>query len=161
VRVNTLIDLALAQTARRPVRYAAVSAVGVSVTQVLLLVFNVGVGLTPAWSNVLAVSIACIPSYVLNRYWVWGKRGRNRVMREVVPFWAMALLGLAFSTLLVHLAAQWNESPVVVNAANLVAFGSLWVFKYLLFDAILFKVAPEAVVDDDEDELVAIDAAAS
>jgi hypothetical protein len=58
----------------------------------------------------------------------------------------MALLGLAFSTLLVHLAAQWSEAPLVVNAANLIAFGSLWVFKYLIFDAILFKVVP---VDDE------------
>jgi hypothetical protein len=62
------------------------------------------------------------------------------VWREVVPFWAFAFVGLAFSTLLVHLAAQWSEATLVVNGANLTAFGLLWVAKYLFLDSLLFTV---------------------
>lgn len=151
--VHTLVDLARTHADRRFVRYAGVSGVAVTVTQVLLLVCNVVLGLSPALSNVIAVSIACIPSYVLNRYWVWGKRGRNRFWREVFPFWSMAVLGLAFSTLLVHYAAQWNDAPLVVNAANLLAFGSLWILKYFILDAILFKVVAAHDAHDEDDEL--------
>jgi Ni/Fe-hydrogenase subunit HybB-like protein len=86
---------------------------------------------------------------VLNRAWVWGKSGKNHFWREVVPFWALALLGLAFSTLLVAIASDWNNATWVVSAANLVAFGILWVAKYLLLDALLFKVAPDDVVPAD------------
>ncbi len=59
---------------------------------------------------------------------------------SVVGRLALALLGLAFSTVLVHLAAGWNDSTVVVSAANLTAFGILWVAKYLLLDSLLFAL---------------------
>ena len=49
-----------------------------------------------------------------------------------------AFLGLAFSTLLVHFASLWSEAALVTNAANLTAFGSLWVIKYLVLDALMF-----------------------
>ena len=35
----------------------------------------------------------------------------------------------------------WTDKPIVINLTNLVAFGSLWVFKYLALDNLLFKVA--------------------
>ena len=38
-----------------------------------------------------------IPSYWLNRRWAWGKTGRSHIMKEIVPFWTMAALGIAFS----------------------------------------------------------------
>lgn len=144
----SLVGTARAQLDRKPVRYAAVSAVAVLVTQTVLIVSNGVIGIAPAVSNVLAVSVGSIPSYLLNRYWVWGKRSRNRFWREVVPFWSMALLGLAFSTLLVWLAARWNDAVWVVSLANLTAFGVLWVGKYLVLDSILFKVVEHHVEDD-------------
>lgn len=127
------------QFEHKPVRYAMVSVVAVGVSQVVLITCNFLLGWSPAPSNLMAVSIGAIPSYVLNRAWVWGRRGPNQFWREVVPFWAFALLGLAFSTLLVYLAASWNDSTVVVSLANLSAFGLLWVAKYLFLDALLFS----------------------
>ena len=129
-----------AQFDRKPVRYSLVSVVAVGVSQLVLILCNGVLGWSPVASNFTAVSIGCIPSYTLNRSWVWGKRGRNHLWREVVPFWALALLGLVFSTVLVHLAASWNDSTLVVSAANLTAFGILWVVKYLLLDSLLFAL---------------------
>jgi putative flippase GtrA len=129
-----------AQFERKPVRYAMVSVVAVGVSQGVLITCNLLLGWSAAPSNLMAVSIGAIPSYVLNRAWVWGRRGPNQLWREVVPFWAFALLGLAFSTLLVYLAARWNDSTIVVSLANLSAFGLLWVAKYLFLDALLFSV---------------------
>jgi putative flippase GtrA len=139
------------------VRYSAVSAVSVPVSLALFATFNGLVGLESWLSNALAVTIASIPSYVLNRYWVWGKRGKNHFWREVMPFWLMAVLGLVFSTLLVHVADQFTDWIPALMAANLTAFGLLWVVKFLLLDSLLFKVAPpevqEDVVHEVEDEL--------
>ncbi|MBW3573500.1 MAG: GtrA family protein [Actinobacteria bacterium] len=129
-----------AQFDRKPVRYSLVSVVAVGVSQLVLIVCNGLLDWSPVASNLAAVSIGCIPSYTLNRSWVWGKRGPNHLWREVAPFWALALLGLAFSTLLVHFAAGWNDSTLVVSAANLTAFGILWVVKYLLLDSLLFAL---------------------
>ena len=129
-----------AQFDRKPVRYSLVSVVAVGVSQLVLILCNGVLGWSAVASNFTAVSIGCIPSYVLNRSWVWGKRGPNHLWREVVPFWALALLGLVFSTILVHLAASWNDSTLVISAANLTAFGILWVAKYLLLDSLLFAL---------------------
>ena len=147
--VTTPLSTARATFDRRPVRYAMVSVVAVVVSQLVLLLTKGVLGWSPVLSNVTAVMIGSIPSYVLNRAWVWGKSGKNHFWREVVPFWALALLGLAFSTLLVAIASDWNNATWVVSAANLVAFGILWVAKYLLLDALLFKVAPDDVVPAD------------
>jgi putative flippase GtrA len=124
----------------RHVRYTTVSVVAVVCSQSLLLLLQ-AFGTNPAPANIIAVTFGCVPSYTGNRYWVWGKRGKNHFWREVMPFWAIALVGLAFSTLLVFLASKWTHNPIVINGANLVAFGTLWVFKYMLLDQLLFKVA--------------------
>jgi putative flippase GtrA len=125
---------------RKPIKYGMVSVVAVLTGQSVLIFCSAVLGVRPVWANVISVMVGTIPSYLLNRAWVWGKRGSHHFWREVAPFWLMALLGLGFSTLLVHLASQWSEATPVVSAANLTAFGILWVAKYLFLDAVLFKV---------------------
>jgi putative flippase GtrA len=137
---ETLVGSARTHLKRRPVRYAMVSAVAVPFTQVVLVLCHALLHFSPVWSNVTAVTLACVPSYFLNRMWVWGKRGRSHLWKEVLPFWAMALLGLAVSTLLVALAARWTDATIVVMLANLTAFGALWVIKYLVLDSLLFRI---------------------
>jgi putative flippase GtrA len=146
---GTLAGTARNHLNRRPVRFAMVSAVAVPLTQAVLILCHVGFDLSAVWSNIIGVSTACIPSYMLNRSWVWGKRGRSHLLKEVLPFWAMALLGLGFSTLLVAVAAHWTDATIVVMLANLTAFGTLWVAKYLVLDAVLFGVR-----DDTEPSLL-------
>jgi putative flippase GtrA len=144
--LGSLGAFARVQYDRKPVRYSLVSVVAVGVSQLVLVFCNVVLGWSAVPSNLMAVSLGSIPSYALNRRWVWGKRGRNNVWREVVPFWGFALLGLAFSTLLVHLASTWNDSTLVLSLANLTAFGILWVAKYLFLDSLLFGVVDEELV---------------
>lgn len=145
----SLLATVRAQLDRKAIRYSMVSVVAVGVSQLVLIICNGVLGWSAVASNLAAVSIGSIPSYSLNRSWVWGKRGGNHLWREVMPFWGFALVGLAFSTLLVHLASGWNDSTVVVSAANLTAFGILWVAKYLFLDSLLFGITV------DEPELVA------
>jgi putative flippase GtrA len=125
----------------RHVRYTTVSIIAVATSQSLLLLLQ-AFGMNPAPANIIAVTVGCIPSYTGNRYWVWGKRGKNHFWREVMPFWAIALVGLALSTLLVFVVSHfWTHNPIVINVTNLVAFGALWIFKYIALDQLLFKVA--------------------
>lgn len=148
---------ALLQRARggrgaKAVRYAMVSVVGVALTQVVLTVCHAGFGWSPTASNFTAVTVASVPAYLLNRYWVWGKRGRNHLTKEVLPFWGFALAGLVFSTLLVAQAARWWDSPLAVNLANITAFGLLWVLKFFVLDTLMF--GPHHHPELDPDELV-------
>lgn len=148
----SLLELARSEHGRRAIRYSMVSVAAVAVSQTVLLTCVVLLDMEPVPANLAAVAVGSVPSYVLNRAWVWGKRGSHHVWKEVVPFWLMAFLGLGFSTFLVHLASERSDSALVASAANLSAFGILWVAKYFLFDAILFGAGHHAA--DDEDHLV-------
>jgi putative flippase GtrA len=127
----------------RQVRYVMVSAVAVPFSQAVFLLCKEGFELNGTASNLIAVTLACIPSYLLNRYWVWGKRGKNHFWREVFPFWAMAALGLVLSTIFVWFVDQRTDVTVFLMAANLSAFGLLYIVKFVLLDRVLFKVADE------------------
>lgn len=132
---------------RKLLRYAGVSCIGVLTGQTLLFLFYNRAGLDAVAANSLAVALATIPSYVLNRAWVWGKTGSHRVATEILPFWGMAFLGLFLSNVLVHLAEQRSDWWVMINGANLAAFAALWVAKYILLDRVLFVAEPTPTVD--------------
>ena len=130
------------------VKYSAVSVISVIVSQVTLVACHEFFGWSAAWSNITAVSLSSVPAYLLNRAWVWGKSGRSHFLKEVVPFWSMALLGLALSTWLVVLAARyWPGSTAAVSGANLAGFGLLWFGKFAVLEEILFKAG--GIHDDD------------
>ena len=133
--------------ARRLVlRYSLVSLVSVAVFQSMLLVAFGLLHWTAQLANMVACTVATVPSYYLNRSWAWGRRGRSHLWREVVPFWALAFLGLALSTwaadlgstLASHLTASHAATTVIVMAAALLAFGVLWIGKFAIFSTMLF-----------------------
>jgi putative flippase GtrA len=148
--VASVVDFARSHHGRKALKYSMVSVVAVGCSQVILILCSAVLGWAPVTSNVTAVMVSSIPSYLLNRAWVWGRSGSHDVLREVLPFWIFAFVGLGFSTLLVHLASNWSKATAVTSAANLTAFGILWVGKYLVLDQLLFN----ALLKDD-DELVA------
>ena len=134
---------------RKMLKYSAVSAVAFPFTQVLLLVFTLGLDWSFVTANLVAVSIMAFPAYVMNRYWVWGKKDKNRFMTEVLPFWVITLIGLILSTICAHFADQWFESPIAVNVANAVGFGLVWVFKFVFLDRVMFGGHQHFPVDED------------
>ncbi|MFQ5555285.1 MAG: GtrA family protein [Acidimicrobiia bacterium] len=135
------------------IRFGAVSAFNVVFGQGLLFTAQTALGWPAVGSNIFSVSVGAVPAYLLSRYWVWQKRGKNHFMREVVPFWSLALLGLGLSTLAVwYVDRQWDPHPLVINLTNLVAFGVVWVSKFIILDRVLFK--HEELTDEPLDALV-------
>jgi putative flippase GtrA len=132
------------------IKYAGVSVISTIVSQVtLLLVFGVFRLMSEVPANILANVLATIPSYTLNRRWVWGKGGKSHLWREVVPFWVLSFIGLAFSSLAVWLAGDFARNhglshaatSLLVNAANLFSFALLWIVKFVIYNK-LFHVDP-------------------
>jgi putative flippase GtrA len=144
--VANLIELARTK-GRKPIMYSLVSVIAVVVSQVVLVlchaVFNLGA--VPA--NIIAVAAGTIPSYELNRSWVWGKTSKSHLWKEVVPFWSLSFLGLVVSTVTVAVVEGYNDSTIAISIANLGAFGVLWVGKFALLHYVLFK--DHAPSDDD------------
>jgi putative flippase GtrA len=136
------------------VRYASVSVVSTA-TSLTVLGLLVGVFNAPAgWSNAIATSIATIPSFELNRRWVWSNNNKRMVFRQVVPFAALSFAGLILSTVNVHLVGLWTtrwglpriERTAALAITNVGTFGVLWIFQYVLCDKVLFRQRGDAVV---------------
>jgi putative flippase GtrA len=136
---QSLIELAKGR-GRKPLLYSAVSVIAVVTSQVTLVICHAVLGMSAEWSNIIAVAAGTVPSYELNRSWVWGKTTKSHLWKEVVPFWVLSFVGLVFSTVVVSLATDWwKDTTLVVQGANLAAFGILWVGKFLLLHYVLFK----------------------
>jgi len=163
--MRDLIDRAVAAyqtpTGTKMFRYTMVSVISTGVSLgVIAFVFGV-----LRWSQVPSAIfgnlVATVPSYYLNRKWAWGKSGRSHFLKEVVPFWAASFAGLVLSIG----AAQWAKefttahnfhhfgATVIVLAANFMAYGLLWIGKFLIFNK-LFHHAHGRVKPEVEAELV-------
>ena len=134
---------------RKMIRCSLVSVISVIVSQIVLFIAQSFY--SARTSNIIAVCVSAVPSYYLNRKWAWGKRGKSHLMKEIVPFWSLALLGLILSTWAAdfaetnahHITSSDLGARLVVNFAALAAFGILWVGKFFIFNKVLFAHQPE------------------
>jgi putative flippase GtrA len=132
------------------VRYTLVSVIS-AVTSLVLLTIVFGV--LRLWSEVVSTLfanvMAGIPSYFLNRQWVWGKSGRSHIWREIVPFWVMSITGIGFALYAASLAQAFANShhlqhlarTVLVIGANVAAFSILWLLKFLILNRLFVEIA--------------------
>lgn len=131
-------------------KYTLVSAIS-ALTAVVILAFVYGV--LRLWTEVPSVLIsdilAAIPSYFLNRQWVWGKSGRSHLWREVIPFFAVAITGIGFAIVTASLARSFADAhdlhhlarTVLVVGANIGAFALVWLAKYLFLNRVFREIA--------------------
>jgi putative flippase GtrA len=131
---------------RKWFRYGAVSAISTTVSLTVLGVAVFTGALSPGWANLVATAVGTVPSFELNRRWVWGRTGRRSLLAEVGPFCAMSFAGLALSTLAVTVVGRWATGAgvhagmrtVLLQLANLAAFGALWFSQFVILDRSVF-----------------------
>lgn len=133
---------------RKLVRYGSVSVISTLLTNLLLFLFydkfNVGSAME---CNALATGIVTVPAYYLNRSWTWKRSGRSDFWREVAPFWVLAFLSLALSTVVVgitahnadHIAHTKLTRSLLLNAANIFTYGSIWIVRFTIYNRYLFR----------------------
>jgi putative flippase GtrA len=151
-----LIAHARSDAGRRAIRYSMCSVVGVVGTQVLLFIFLHVLEWKPVMSNFIAVTVMSVPVFMLNKSWVWGKKGRAHMRREVLPFWLFTVAGWFLSTVMVIIivkatrdATHPDGNKLAVQGANIAGFGVLWVLKYLFLDKIMFGPHHHTPYDED------------
>jgi putative flippase GtrA len=160
--LSSLVERARSPMGRKALRYTMVSVISVAVSQVAFLVAFGGLRWTARSSAIAATCIGAIPSYYLNRNWVWGKSGRSHFMKEIVPFWVIAIIGMLFSTVTSGLAENYVERHEMSHLANTIlvtgaffgAFAILWVAKFLVFNKLLFVTKDEELRDALANEVV-------
>ena len=142
--------------AKKVGRFLVVSAFNVVFGQSLLVLNHSWLGWSFAVSNGAAVAVSAGPAYVLARYWVWGKRSKNHAIKEVLPFWGLAFLGLIVSTVAAGIANNYTNAQIVLNIVNLASFGFIWVFKFFILDRFIFGKDHYALQPAAEDQDSAI-----
>ena len=131
------------------VRFAGVSLLGTVLTQVMLFVLVDGFGWSGVPANITAVVVSTVPSFFLNKAWVWSHDSKHSLHRQVLPYWGLSLAGLVLSTFFAWLAYRAVRSGWAVSLANLGGFGLLWLVKFRVLDLYLFpdhhhhRVGPE------------------
>jgi putative flippase GtrA len=146
-----VVDWMKTPTGRKTVRYAAVSVVSTAIAQIVfLLSFGVLALASGVWCQFLAAVISALPSYYLNRRWVWGQSGPSHLWREVVPFWVIAVVGLVISLAAVALATtisgHYRMDHLLTTAfadfMALASYGVVWLGKFWIFNRYLFLDRP-------------------
>jgi putative flippase GtrA len=136
------------------VRYTLVSVISALTSLVILTIVY---GVLRLWGEVVSTLfanvMAGIPSYILNRRWVWGKSGRSHIWREIVPFWVMSISGIGFALYTASLAHNYADThhlhhlarTILVVGANIAAFGILWIIKFLILNRLFAEIADAEV----------------
>jgi len=145
---------------RQWLRYGTVSIIATVTSMTMLGVLVTATTMPAGVANVLATAVGTVPSFELNRRWVWRKTGKRSIRGEVGPFWILSFTGLALSTLTVSLAAAWASHAgvggtmrtVAIEAASVAAFGSLWIAQFVILDRILFRPAPTDLLTEQRSE---------
>lgn len=122
----------------KALRYCGVSAVNVTVAVAVLTVCHGALGWPALGANVAAWMVGTVPAYLLSRAWVWQRSGPHRLGGEVATFWVIALVGLALSSVTVAVVERFTDRTVLVVAGNLVAYGTVWVGKYVFCDLVMW-----------------------
>ncbi|MGH9106683.1 MAG: GtrA family protein, partial [Acidimicrobiales bacterium] len=137
----------------RFIRYSMVSGVAIVISQVTILICAGLLHFSGILANTLGALAATPASYELNRKWAWGKSGKSHMWREVVPFWALTVVGYLASTATVQVADDICRSDGVtglgralaIMAASLFAYGVVWVVKFVIFNKVVFAGGPAPV----------------
>jgi putative flippase GtrA len=165
-RVGRIVLWFRSPSGHKVIKYAAVSVISTLISQLILFISYGILSLASAVvCNILANAIAAGPSYYLNRSWVWKKTGRSHALKEILPFWLLAFAGMGLSIGTVALAAHIGQvenwphlvRSGAVNAANLLAFGTIWVLKLVIYDRVLFGRPESRLTLSLRDPLPAID----
>ena len=136
------------------IKYTMVSVISALTSLIILtIVYGVLRLWTEVWSALFANVMAGIPSYLLNRHWVWGKSGRSHWWREVLPFWVMSFTGIGFALVTTTLAHNFADAhhlhhlarTVLVVGANVASFGILWFAKFLILNRLFAQIADAEV----------------
>jgi len=136
------------------IRYTMVSVISALTS---LVVLTIVFGVLRLWGEVASTLFANItagvPSYYLNRRWVWGKGGRSHIWRELLPFWVMSISGIGFALYTASLAHNFADAhhlqhlprTALVVGANIAAFGILWFLKFLILNRLFAQIADAEV----------------
>lgn len=111
------------------------------------LVATYGPGLLgPHMASIVGWSAGAVLNYGLNRWWVWGHRGRADPVRELLPYWAVTLATLVLSAWATGAADRLGHRLIAggplrvafVAVAFLAVYGLMFGVKFVVYHYVVF-----------------------
>jgi putative flippase GtrA len=136
--------------------------VGLINTGLDYLVLNLLLAIGPLKAKVVATVVATTASYLMNRKWTFGDRGRTGVRREYALFFGLNLVGMIIQLAVLGVAKYGlgfdehggGDDRLALNIANAIGIGVAMVFRFWAYRTFVFT-APETA----ETEIEAIEVA--
>ena len=146
VSPSRLIAYLKSDAGKKALRYATVSGIAIVVSQMVIAVTYGGLHTSKTVAQTSAVILSTIPSYFLNRRWVWSRSGKSSASREIIPFWVISIVQFAISLAAVNWLGSWMERhvdshlmrTVWLQTIVLAIYGVMWVGKFAFFNKVLF-----------------------
>ncbi|SFW81708.1 GtrA family protein [Amycolatopsis australiensis] len=125
---------------------AATTSVAATVLSQVVLLAVLTAGGVPAVASTLAWAAGAVLNFVVTRRWVWGRTGRPRVRRELLPYLVVIGLGglasIGLTTLSGALLAPLRLPHfwwvVLVDGAYVASYALVFVVKFALLDRLVF-----------------------
>ncbi|RSM34985.1 GtrA family protein [Amycolatopsis balhimycina DSM 5908] len=125
---------------------AATTSVAATVLSQVVLLAVLATGGVPALASTLAWAAGAVLNFLVTRRWVWGRTGRPRVRRELLPYLAVIGLGGLISIGLTTLAGSLltrADLPhfwwvVLVDGAYIAGYALVFAVKFTLLDRVVF-----------------------
>lgn len=130
---------------RKMFKYFFVAGIGAPVGIAVYWLFLEKSSLNDPASQAAATGVMVFPNYMINRYFVWGKKSKNSLTREVLPFWVMAFIGFVVSTIAAWFASRQGAGTLLLLFVSLVSFGTVSLFKFFVLERYLFGSDSDAV----------------
>ncbi len=141
----------------RMFRYSATSVIclGISEATILILTATNLFGATTA--ALIANFAGVIPSYLLSRYWIWKEADRKNTTQQIILYWAISIISIlinSFGTGFIthHSNTTGNEHLEVVGGSFLALNFITWIAKYVAYQKVVFKIAPDLNKKTSRDE---------
>lgn len=121
--------------APQALKFLATGLIGISVnlgTYELLL----KLGVNYLWGSVLALSTSTVVGFILQKYWTFGERSRERAWAQFVLYASVAVVNLGINAAIVYLVSGvFSFPPLFAQAlgAAVIAVLSFTVYRYVIF----------------------------
>lgn len=152
-----ILQLSRHPSTRTTVKYGLVSVIA---TVIDLTVLNAGIkffGLSPMIAKTFAFLAATIASFPLQQRWVFRleKGEGSSATRQWTQYLIASVAGfLAAQACIAFANHQWPGNLLAINIANLFGFGTVWVFKLVFFQKVVFKAKEAHGVTEIDDVVV-------
>jgi putative flippase GtrA len=126
-------------------RYFGTSIGSVTYTEILLVILHSNFHVSNLTANMVATASATLWVFPVSKRWIWKNKDQVSLKSQVLPFWIMAALGFAFSSVVVYETQKLSSSSITLVLSNLSAYGLLWILKFVILERIFLKPSPESV----------------